>query len=381
MRLWSSINGIVAILAAVCVVGCQSAAQTLNENPAEWSGGPDARMVRGEGGSVRIPNGSPLRRSLQIATVEAYPIERRIAVPGVVEIDQAKLVKIVPPVCGRILQLHKRLGDAVDSGDALFTLDSADIAQAYSDAAKAQAALRLAKRNLERQKELADAEISARKELEQAESDYSQAASEAERAKVRLSVLGTALGDGNGRQTTQRSPISGRVIELNAAPGGYWNDTNAPIMAVADLSTVWVAASVQEKDLSAVFVGQTTQIAVDAYDGESVSGMVRYVGEILDPDTRTVKVRIAIDNEAGRLRAGMFAKVIFSGPVHTASMVPATALVQRGFSTRVFVERSSWQFEPRIVHTGTLSGDHVEIASGLEAGERIVIKDGVLLSD
>ncbi len=108
---------------------------------------------------------------------------------------------------------------------------------------------------------------------------------------------------------------------------------------------------------------------------------MRYVGKVLDPDTRTVKVRIAIDNASGRFRPGMFAKVNFSGRAHRAPVVPATALVQSGFNTRVFVKKSPWKFEARVCKTGTQMADSIEIVSGLKAGERIVAKEGVLLND
>ncbi|TWJ32555.1 efflux RND transporter periplasmic adaptor subunit [Geobacter argillaceus] len=376
----SNMKGVVLVLAAVWLAGCDSIAKPSHANQAEPAAQANAPLIREEG-RVRVPDASPLRSSLQVAAVEEQSVEPPITVPGVVEVDPAKLIKVVPPLSGRIVQLHKHLGDPVRKGEALFTLDSADMAQAYSDAAKAEAALGLTKRSLERQKELARAEISARKDLEQAENDYSQAASEAQRAKTRLSLLGSALGRGNGRQYTLRSPIAGHVIELTGAQGGFWNDTNAPIMTVANLSTVWLAASVQEKDLASVFVGQEARISLNAYEGEGFSGKVRYVGELLEPDTRTVKVRIAIDNSSGRFRPGMFAKVVFKGPARKAAVVPATALVQSGLNSRIFVETSPWRFEPRVVKTGAQLGNRIEVVSGLKAGERIVVKEGVLLND
>ena len=333
-------------------------------------------------GALRsVPVASPLRKALAVAAVSAQSVQRPITVPGVVEADPARLIKVVPPVAGRIEKLYKRLGDTVQVGDALFTLDSAELAQAWSDAGKAQAALTLAQHNLARQQELSRAEIAARKDLQQAESDQAQAANEAQRTQARLSQLGTTWGRGNGRQYTLRAPIAGHVIEQTGAQGGFWNDTNAPLMTVADLSTVWLSAGVQEKDLAAVFVGQTATITLNAYAGESFSGRVRYVAQVLDADTRTVKVRIVLDNAAGRFRPGMFASVVFSGPAHTSAVVPAAALVQDGFNTRVFVEQSPWVFTPRTVKTGARIGDAIEISDGLKAGERIVVRDAVLLND
>ncbi|WP_332852084.1 efflux RND transporter periplasmic adaptor subunit [Duganella sp. S19_KUP01_CR8] len=348
----------------------------------ETDAAPPAAMVR-KGASIAVPAASPLRKSLQVAAVEERSVARSIPVPAVVEADPARLVRVVPPVAGRIDHLLKHLGDPVKAGDALFTMDSADVASAYSDAGKAQAGLTLARRNLERQKELRAADISAHKDLEQAESDYAQALSESERSKSRLTQLGGSLAGagGGGRLYTLRSPLSGHVIELNGGQGGFWNDTNAPVMVVADLSTVWLTASVQEKDLAAVFAGQSADIALNAYPGEHIAGKVGYVGEVLDPDTRTVKVRVAVDNKGGRLKPGMFAQVIFNGVAHQGVVVPASALVQSGTQTQVYVETAAWTFEARSVATGVHSGDQVEIVSGLKAGMRIVAKEGVLLND
>ncbi|MFZ6654438.1 efflux RND transporter periplasmic adaptor subunit [Undibacterium sp. TJN19] len=337
-------------------------------------------LVR-DAASIRIPELSPLRKSLVIAPVAEQSIERAIVIPGTIEIDAASSIKVVPPVTGRIIQLNKRLGDNVKVGDALFSIDSADIALAYSDANKAQSALLLAKRNLQRQKDLVDAEIAARKDFEQAEADYAQANSEATRTKARLTQLGASAGASAGHQYQLRSPIAGRVIELTGAQGGFWNDTNAPLMTVADLSSVWMVANIQEKDLSQVFLGQTAKITLNAYDNESFEGKVRYIGDVLDADTRTIKVRIAIDNHSGRFKPGMFAKVNLSGQKHQSPAIPTSALVQNGFNTRVFVEKSPWVFEPRIVKTAAQVGDQIEILSGLKAGERIVVKEGVLLND
>ncbi|HTO47234.1 MAG TPA: efflux RND transporter periplasmic adaptor subunit [Burkholderiales bacterium] len=373
-------GAIPVVLSTMLASGCGREGPEAQSKEGEASAHAKSAIVR-EQGLIRVPESSPVRKSLEVAVVREESVERPIIVPGVIEADLAKLIKVVPPVSGRIVKLNKRLGDSVKLGEPLFTLDSADLAQAHSDANKAQVALNLAQRNLQRQKELAAAEIASRKDLEQAESDYAQAVGEAERTKARLDQLGIAPGTGTGREYTLRSAIGGRVIELTGAQGAFWNDTNAPIMTVADLSTVWLAASVQEKDLTLVFVGQTAKITLNAYEGESFDGKVSYVSPVLDPDTRTVKVRIAIDNDSGRFRPGMFAKVIFSGKAHMAPVVPASALVQSGFNTRVFVEQSPGVFEPRVVKIGAQIGDLVEIVSGLKAGERVVVKNGVFLND
>ena len=167
---------------------------------------------------------------------------------------------------------------------------------------------------------------------------------------------------------------------MEGAQGGYWNDINAPVMTVADLSTVWLSANVAERDLAQVAVGQAARITLDAWPGKDFEGKVAYVGAVLDSETRTVKVRVAIDNRSGIFKPGMFAHAGFAGATRRGLMVPAAALLQSGLVTRVMVERGPLRFEARVVQVGASRGDQVEIVSGLKAGERIVVKEGVLLN-
>ncbi len=338
--------------------------------------------VRHEGERVVVPENSPLRRTLAVAAVVQETVAAPFTLPAAVEADPAKLVKVLPPLTGRIVSLNKQLGDEVKAGDVLFSIDSADLAQATSDAAKAQATLALTKRNLERLRELDKSEIAAKRDVEQAQNDYTQAVSEADRANNRLAQLGAKGGAQitGGHVLAVRSPISGRVVDLSAAIGGYWNDATAAIMTVADLSRVFITANAQEKDLGQLYVGQSATIKLDAYP-DALPAKVRFVGEMLDPDTRTVKVRMLFDNRDGHLKPGMFAQATFLARPHEGITVPITAVLQSGFYNRAFVEVAPWQFEARVVKVGAQLDDHIEVLSGLKAGERVVTKEGVLLND
>lgn len=320
---------------------------------------------------------SALRRTLQVAPVDEQNIEVPLDMPAVVEADSARLVKVLPPVAGRITSLDKRLGDSVRQGDVLFRIDAPDAGQARSDAQKAQASLDLARRALERQRALGASDIAAQRDIEQAQNDFEQARSESVRATARLAQLGS----GQDGVLVVRSPIDGRVVDLGAAAGAYWNDATAALMTVANLSSVFVTASVAENDLGAVSVGQAVAVSLDAYPGETVHGKVRYVGELMDPDTRRVKVRMELDNRDGRLKPGMYARATLLAKARRGIVVPLAAVVQRGFNARVYVEVQPWRFEPRVVRLGARLGEGIEVASGLKTGERIVVKDGVLLDD
>ncbi|SFX96485.1 membrane fusion protein, cobalt-zinc-cadmium efflux system [Janthinobacterium lividum] len=341
---------------------------------------PPAQSMHLDDGSIAVDKMSPLRQRLQIAPVQEQEIATQTQAPGSIEAMPEKLVKITPPLAGRITRLQRALGDSVKAGDPLFTLDSAELSAAYADDSKARSALLQARQELERQKALFEAEIAARKEYEAAQAAYDQAGSDARASADKLAQYGAGAGS-TRRDYVLRSPIAGTVIAMEGAQGGYWNDINAPVMTVADLSTVWLSANVAERDLAQVAVGQTASITVDAWPGKAFEGKVAYVGAVLDPETRTVKVRVAIDNRAGAFKPGMFAHAGFAGASRRALLVPASAVLQSGPSTRVMVERSPLRFEPRTVQVGASHGEQVEIVSGLKAGERIVVKEGVLLND
>lgn len=344
-------------------------------------GATPAPALRHDGARLIVPAASPLRHTLAVATLADESVAAPFTLPAVVEADPARLIKVLTPVTGRIVSIARRLGDEVRAGDVLFTIDSVDLAQAHADAVKAHAVLAVAQRNLARQRELDASEIAARRDLEQAQGDYEQAAGEAARADARLAQLGAGKVPGTGgRVLAVRAPIAGRVVDLAAAAGGYWNDATAPLMTVADLAHVFVSANAQEKDLGRVYAGQSASVRFDAYP-EPLDAKVGFVGALLDPDTRTVKVRIPCDNRDGRLKPGMFAAATLRARPHQGVLVPMTAVVQSGFDTRAFVEVAPWQFEPRVVTLGPRIGERVEVVAGLKAGERVVTRDGVLLND
>lgn len=341
----------------------------------------DTSELQRQGALVTVPEASPLRKNLVVGPVALEAFAYTIDAPGVIEAAPEMLVKIAPPLSGRIVRLHHQLGDTVKAGEALVTIDSPDLGAAYSEQIKAQATLLQARHEFERQKTLQDEDISARKDLEAAQQALAAAESDARATADRLAQLGATANTASRREYVLRSPITGRVVEMNGAQGGYWNDNTASVMTVADLSTVWLSANVAEKDLPQMFVGQAAHIIPNAYADRAFDGKVKYIGDLLDPETRTVQVRVAIDNREGRFKPGMFTRVSFSGASHPALLVPASALLQSGLLTRVFVEQSPFHFESRVVSVGASVGDRVEVLSGLKAGERVVVKDGVLLND
>ncbi len=342
------------------------------------AGEPPADMYEREGNRVVVPEGSPLRSRLKVEPATEQDIQRQLLATASVESDPARLARISPPAAGRVEKLLVHLGDRVEKGQPLLILNSPDLGQAQADFVKAKSGLAQAQKTYARQKDLTEHGIGAQRELEQADTARTVAQSELERATKRLEQLGVTIGAPPGPLVV-RSPISGRVVDLAVTGGEFKNDPNAVLMTVADLSTVWLTASVQEKDVRRVKVGDEATAVFSAYPDERFVGKVFSVADLLDLDTRTVKVRVAIDNPDGRFKPGMFATVRFAGTSTPRVVVPTTALVLRGDESFTYVEVAPWVFEPRRVVTGQQQGSVTVISEGLDAGTNVVTSEVVVL--
>jgi len=341
---------------------------------------PETAEIQHKGSRVIVPPENPLAGRLQVEQVKLTTIHRKVAAPASVEADPARSAKIMPPLSGRVLQLFAHPGDSVQKAQPLLSIDAPDFVTAQTDYMRARSMLAQAERVLTRQEDLATHGIVGQKDVDQAKTDRDSALTDFNRTKDRLRLLGmdpekTALGT----PLTVRSPMSGRVLDVSTAPGEFRNDPNAPLMTVADLSVVWVTANVQEKDIHFVHKGDSASAVFAAYPDLTFRGKVLFVSDVLDPDTRTAKVRIAINNEDGRLKPAMFATVLLRTWDTQELTVPTTALVMAGDRTTVFVQVATNTFEQRAVHAGEQQGDRTIIKSGLQFGDQVLIREGVLL--
>jgi membrane fusion protein, heavy metal efflux system len=340
-----------------------------------------SHLVR-EGARIAIPEGSPLRGKLKIGTVAEQQIGRTLALPAMVEADPARTVKILPPVAGRLTDLKVQLGERVVQGQELAVIDSSDLAQAYADMEKARSAVKLTKQSLDRMVALEKYSGAAVKDRQQAENDHAQAKAELERAQSRLRAIGVSADTKEDvRVLSLKAPVSGSVVDLQVAKGAFVNDPTAAIMTIANLETIWVTANVPEKDTALVAKGQAVDVVCTAYPDEVFKGRVLFVSDVLDPDTRRTKVRIAFQNTDMRLKPNMFASATFMTPKRMAPVIPTTAVVLANEADQVFVEVAPWTFAPRPVEIDFQQGDRAVIAHGLAAGERVVVKGAVLLND
>lgn len=340
----------------------------------------DSTSVAHDGNRVIVPPKSPLASRLQVEPAKTTTIRRQVTAPASVEADPARYAKILPPLNGRVLQLFVHPGDSVTKGQQLLAIDAPDFVGAQTDYAKARSVLAQAERALTRQEDLATHGIIGQRDVDQARTDRDTALSDFNRTKDRLRLLGMDPENTQlGAPLIVRSPVSGKVLDVLTATGEFRNDPTAPLMTVADLSDIWVTANVQEKDIHYVHRGDPAIATFAAYPTEAFQGKVLFVADVLDPDTRTAKVRIAYPNKDGRLRPAMFANVILRTWDTQELTIPTTALVMSGDHTTVFVQVAENTYEQRPVMTGEQQGDRTIIKSGVQAGDKVLIREGALL--
>ncbi len=339
------------------------------------------------GNRIIVPDTSPLRTLLTVAPPTMKDVARTLVLPAIVEADPSRTVRVLPPVTGRVTELKVQLGGRVVAGQELAVIDSGDLAQAYADIDKARSTVTLTKKALDRQLGLEKAGGAAIRDREQAQSDYAQAVAELDRAEARLRAIGIPA-DSKAQPSKEPSrllsveaPVSGSVIDLQAARGAFLNDPTAAMMTIANLDTVWVTANVPEKDIAFVYPEQGVKVTFRSYPDDVFIGKVLFVSDVVEADSRRNKVRIAFDNPDRILKPNMFAEARFEAPPVSRLMVPTSALLMTNDTTSVFVEVTDWAFERRNIEIAYQEGAAVAIKTGLKPGERVVVKGAVRLND
>jgi cobalt-zinc-cadmium efflux system membrane fusion protein len=347
-------------------------------------------------------------RAIETETVALQPIAGMIRATGKILVSEDRVAVIGPVHEGRLVRLYAGQGSKVNKGQKLADLESADIDEAEAEYLKAladaenarrtsAAEVRFAQATYDRTKMLYEKTITPGKNLQSAEHDLEVAKASAANslastkaaltaARRHLLILGLKDSDidalagkpGLAAVFSLTSPIAGIVVERNATIGATVG-TDASLFKIIDLSRVWIDANVFEKDLQRVKLGQAVKVFATAFPGTTFSGKVILVSSVVDPDTRSVKVRTEVPNPDGRLKPDMFANVEIITDLHPATIsIPQSALLNDGGKTIVFVADGS-SYKKRIVTTGTQSSDRVEIIEGLKEGEKVVVKGNYLL--
>ena len=363
--------------------------------------------------SAAAANNSPTPAATQSGAIETEIVAPQsiagvIPATGKILVPENQVAVIGPVNEGRIVRLYAGQGSRVRKGQKLADLESADIDQAEADYLKAladyenavrssAAEVKLAQQSYDRNKLLFEQKITPGKNLQAAEHDLEVAKATAENsvngtkaaltaARRKLLILGLkdATIDALTKKTdlaavfSLNSPIDGIVVERNATVGASVG-TDANLFKIIDLSRVWIDADVFEKDLPRVRPGQEVKLTVTAFPQTTFSGKVILINSVLDPETRTVKVRTEVANPDGRLKPDMFANVQIVTDLNRAAIsIPKSAVLNDEGKTVVFVAEGNG-YKKRQVQAGIQNNDRVEIIDGLNAGDKVVVKGNYLL--
>ena len=384
---------------ALLPTGCIKKAETKTEEA-----GPKIEFDK-----VTLPAGSPQRSSLAVEV--AKPAEKSIArLTGRLTWNEDATVRVFAPVAGRVEKIEGQPGSRIREGETLATLYSPDFAQAQSDASRAVSGLKLAERTLARLQELFAHGAAAKKDVDSAEDDLAGKRSESERAQARLQQYGATLGTVDGRFPL-KAPLSGIIVDKNINPGQevrpdiqLANDPKlfAPLFVISDPARLSVMLDVTELDIAQLKPGQKIQIQTRAFPERIFEGMLEYIGQSLDPITRTVKARGHVENADGVLKAEMYvsidvatenadelpptAEVSVNGDQparqqHASAPIeiPSKAVFLMDSRHFVFVESAPEKYERHFVEVGLEHHGRVRIIGGLNSGERVVTEGSLLL--
>jgi membrane fusion protein, heavy metal efflux system len=330
--------------------------------------------------------------SLKVGPVDTRDFEVLKTAVGTIGFNENMLVQVFSQYPGKILKALYNVGDDVKKGDVLFTIDSPDLLQAESTLLASAGVLELQKRILARATGLLRAGGSAQKDIDQATSDQQTAEGNFKAAMNSVRIFGKSDAEieqiFHDRKVDSTlvvpSPIDGRVVTRNAAPGFLTQPGTAPApFSVAGISTMWMIANVIETDAPAYKVGQPVEVRVPAYPDKVFKGHVTTVGSIIDPNTHRQLVRSEIEDPEHLLRSGMYASFIIrvGGPLRSLA-VPADGVVREGDGTiTVWVTKDSRHFIKRTVSIGARQNGWVQILDGLQPGETVVTEGAVFLSN
>ena len=363
----------IAFAAALMLAGCgERDAPVVNTEP-------PAPIVQGN--QIRFAPDHPQLKLLAVVPATAAK-SVSVDLPGRLVWNEERTQRVFAPFAGRVTDIKADVGQSVKAGDLLAQLASPDFGIAQADTAKAQADVSFSRKNLQRQRELFEAGIIARKDLEQSEADLSRFQAEAARSAARTSLYGT--GSSVNQQLGLVSGINGVVVERNLNPGQEVRpDQSGPgvpaLFVLTDPTSLWVQIDAKESDVGSLRPGASFTLQVPAYPEETFTGRVTAASDFIDPTTRTIKIRGVIANADRRLKGEMLVTAVVTEAL-VGTVVPARAVTLDGNNQTVYVQTQPGVFEPRRVKVGHVGTREVVISSGLAVGEQVVADNALLLA-
>ena len=372
------------LLVALGISACRRETAKPQEHDRPESASASTREAESSPDVVTIDPGMLRDLHVTVVDAESRPGGEGVNLLGEIHVNEEKYAEVGSVVASHVVRALTAPGDSVRRGQPLVELQSLELGRARGDYLSARARADVARASVARKRELAGRVVPLR-EVQEAEADARSAEADLRAALASLRALGVseadlrATGSSDGRLIL-RSPISGTVIERNVV-AGQMTDPAKPLFRIGDLSRLWLTVHAYERDAVRLRTGSTARVTFPALPGRSFTGVVTLVGRQVDVVSRTIPVRVEIENSAGVLRPGMSgaAWVRLGDAGGTVVAIPATSLQRVQDEWRVFIPKGEGKFEMRTVGRGRELGGQIEIVSGLRAGERVVVDGAFLL--
>lgn len=368
---------------ATSLLSCEARPGDAEEHGARTDQDEHSEHDEAQEGVVKLSADAVKRSKISVAEVESRKVPRMIHTTARVDFDETKVAHVGPRIPGRVASVAANLGDTVKSGDTLAVLDSVVLGETIARQRATVVDEELARKTLNRERTLHAEKLSPEQQVLEAEAAYQKALAMRREATEQLRLYG---GKGSqGSHFRLRAPIDGRVIEKHLTLGELVTPEDK-VFTVADLSSVWIWVDLFERDLSRVHIGDDATAVTDAWPTATFSGKVAYITDTVDPDSRTVRARVDIDNPDGKLKPGMFANVTLSDP-HDVNQqpltevlaIPPSAIQREGNGWVAFVQTEPGHFEKRFLQVGIRTDAFIEVIQGVAEGEDVVIEGGFIL--
>ena len=322
-----------------------------------------------------------MMKNIKIEQLKENVLPATLVATGKVSFNEDQMARILAPVPGQVINLQARVGDSVAKGQTLFYINSRDVAAAISEHLENRKDLELAEKNYALTKDLYEHQAASQVSLQQADSDLAKAKARAARSQNVLQVLGLNANDpATDSRIAVRAPLNGKVVERSVTDGQFVQSDSNALMVIADLASLWILADIYESDLHRIQVGQKAEVTTAAYPDESFTARISRISDVVDPTTRTVKVRFIVSNPATRLKPEMFASVkIFLDEHLTNITVTPTAVFTEGGNSYVYVQTGAREFSRRKVEVLTDPSGRLRVTRGLKAGENVVSERAMLV--
>lgn len=332
------------------------------------------------GDPMEITPNENLLAQLQFGTPAEESLGTTTTVAARVDVDETRVTRVGSPVMGRVATLSVREGEEVRRGQILVTLNSSGLSEAQLALLKASTQRQLAKRAVERAQTLLAAGVIGSAELQRREAELGEATAEYDAARDQLLLLGMAPESVEDLLRNRRmnsvarvqASMDGIVMERKVALGQVVNPADT-MFEIADLKHLWLVADVPEQDGGRLTEGQYVEATVSALPNMPIRGRLTFVSHTVNPETRTIRVRMDLANAHKRFKPDMLATMIVSAPAQRQTVVPSEAVVREGDGEHIFVVVDSDTFRLRPVKTGDeIDGKRV-LLEGVKPGEKIVI--------